>query len=635
VLDRLVGFELSPILWKKIKTGLSAGRVQSVAVRLIVEREREIEQFKSKSDYRVTAVFTTNTGKQLKAELNKRFKSLEEATQFLESCVDASFTVDQLELKPIKRSPAPPFTTSTLQQEAGRKLGFSVAQTMSVAQRLYESGKISYMRTDSVNLSDDALKSAEQEITTAYGKQFSFLRRFKTKAESAQEAHEAIRPTDFSKHSVDGERNEQRLYELIWKRAIASQMADAEIEKTIATLAVSTSKHAFIATGEIIRFEGFLKVYLESTDEEDEDNDNGSGILPPLKKGELITSEVVTAKEMFSKPGARYTEASLVKKLEELGIGRPSTYAPTISTIIKREYVIKESREGKQREITEVVLKSGKLHASVKKESYGAEKAKLFPTDVAMVVNDFLVKYFPTVIDFSFTAKAEKDFDEIASGKLEWRDMIRSFYTGFHKTVEDTVQIDRSQVGASRVLGAHPVSGKQVSVRLGKFGPIAQIGQTDDPEKPTFASLRKGQLMENITLEEALELFRLPRELGMFQDEPMVVSLGKFGPYVKYKGKFFSLSKEDDPYTITAERCIELIQVKEATDANKIIKAFDGAEHVKVLNGRFGPYIAVGSKNVKIPKGTAPDALTLEECLTLAEATPEKKGRFVRRKKNG
>lgn len=635
VLDRLVGFELSPILWKKIKTGLSAGRVQSVAVRLVVEREREIERFKSKSDFRVTALFATSIGKPLKAELNTRFKSIDEATQFLESCLEATYSVEQLELKPLKRSPAPPFTTSTLQQEAGRKLGFSVAQTMSVAQRLYESGKISYMRTDSVNLSDDALRSAQHEINSAFGKQFAFTRRFKTKADTAQEAHEAIRPTDFSKHSVDGERNEQRLYDLIWKRAIASQMADAKIEKTIATLSVSTSKHSFIATGEIIRFEGFLKVYLESTDEEEEDQEKEGSILPPLTKGEQLNSETITAKEMFSKPAARYTEASLVKKLEELGIGRPSTYAPTISTIIKRDYIIKESREGKQRDIREVILKSGKLQTSTKKESYGAEKAKLFPTDIAMVVNDFLVKYFPTVIDFSFTAKAEKDFDEIASGRLEWRDMIRTFYTDFHKTVENTVQIDRSQVGSSRMLGIHPANGKQVSVRLGKFGPIAQIGQTDDLEKPLFASLKKGQLMENITLEEALDLFRLPRETGYYQDEPMIVGVGKFGPYVKNKGKFYSLSKEDDPYTITSERCIQLIQDKEASDANKLIKAFEGADHVKVLNGRFGPYIAVGSKNVKIPKGTEPGQLTLEECLSLAEATPEKKGRFIPKKKKG
>ncbi len=631
VLDRLVGFELSPILWKKIKTGLSAGRVQSVAVRLIVEREREIEAFKSKSDYKISALFQAGSKKVFKAELNTRFKTSKEAQEFLERCIDAIYTVEKLELKPLTKSPAPPFTTSTLQQEAGRKLGFSVAQTMSIAQRLYESGHISYMRTDSLNLSDTAIEAAKTEIFNAYGKEFHQVRKYKTKSDSAQEAHEAIRPTNFAAHSVEGERNEQRLYELIWKRAIASQMADAKIEKTIAQIGISTTSEKFIATGEMIRFEGFLKVYLESDDEEDEEEDKA--ILPALKEKESLQNEYILAKEMYSKPLARYSEASLVKKLEEQGIGRPSTYAPTISTIIKRAYVIKESREGKTRNYQEIKLEKGKVIQSQKIENYGADKAKLFPTDIAMVVNDFLVKYFPSVIDFSFTAKVEKEFDEIANGKMPWKDMIRGFYTGFHNTVEKTQNIDRSEVGSSRVLGNDPATGRPLLVRLGKFGPIAQIGNSDDPEKPQFASLKKGQLMETITLEEAIDLFKLPRETGQLDNQPMIVGIGRFGPYVKYNNKFYSLPKEDDPYSITEERCIQLIQDKDEADANKIIKLFDGAEDVKVLNGRFGPYIAVGKKNVKIPKDKNPEQLTLEECLSLAAATPEKKGRFVRKKK--
>jgi DNA topoisomerase-1 len=631
VLDRLVGFELSPILWKKIKTGLSAGRVQSVAVRLVVEREREIEAFKTKSEFKVTAQFETLRGKAFKAELHNRFAQQVQAREFLEKCIGAGYSVRDLEVKPVKKSPAPPFTTSTLQQEASRKLSFSVAQTMNIAQKLYESGRITYMRTDSLNLSEQAIAQAKSTIESQFGATFSQSRKFKTKSESAQEAHEAIRPTDFNTQKISGDRNEQRLYELIWKRAIASQMSDAQLEKTIAHIQVSTVPQEFQASGEVIKFEGFLKVYLESSDEEEEEE--GESILPLMNKGEALGFKQMLATERFSKPAARYTEASLVKKLEEMGIGRPSTYAPTISTIIKREYVIKESRDGKERMLQELVLSAGKISQRSKKEVFGSEKAKLFPTDIAMVVNDFLVKHFATVVDFSFTANVEKEFDDIASGRKPWKEMIRGFYSKFHPTVEQTEGLDRASVGASRELGLDPVSGKPVIVRLGRFGPLVQIGQNEDTEKPRFASLKKGQLMENVSLEEALELFKLPREVGNLEGKPMTVGIGKFGPYVRHDGKFYSLSKEDDPYTVTEERSIALIRDKSESDAKKIIKLFDGAEEVKVLNGRFGPYIVVGKKNVKIPKGKEPEALTLEECLALAEASPEKKPRFAGKKK--
>lgn len=631
VLDRLVGFELSPILWKKIKTGLSAGRVQSVAVRLVVEREREIESFKTKSEFKVTAHFDTLRGKSFKAELPGRFANSGQAREFLEKCIGASYLVRELEVKPVKKSPAPPFTTSTLQQEASRKLSFSVAQTMNIAQKLYESGKITYMRTDSVNLSDQAIANAKATVEAQFGAEYSQTRKFKTKSESAQEAHEAIRPTDFGVQKISAERNEQRLYELIWKRAIASQMAEAVLEKTIAHITVNQVPQEFQASGEVIKFEGFLKVYLESSDDEEEDEQEG--MLPLLNKGEEVLFKQMLASERFSKPGARYTEASLVKKLEEMGIGRPSTYAPTISTIIKREYVIKESREGKERIIQELILEGNKVIQKTRKEIYGSEKAKLFPTDIAMVVNDFLVKHFASVVDYSFTANVEKEFDDIASGRKPWKDMIRSFYSKFHPTVEQTEGLDRASVGASKELGIDPVSGKPVIVRLGRFGPLVQIGQNEDTDKPRFASLKKGQLMENITLEEALELFKLPREAGSLDGKVMTIGIGKFGPYVRHDSKFYSLPKEDDPYTITEERCITLIREKSESDAKKIIKLFDGAEEVKVLNGRFGPYIVVGKKNVKIPKGKEPEALTLEECLALAEATPEKPARFAGKKK--
>ncbi|HEY8402927.1 MAG TPA: type I DNA topoisomerase [Cytophagaceae bacterium] len=634
VLDRLVGFEISPILWKKIKTGLSAGRVQSVAVRLVVEREREIEKFVPTSSFKVTALFDVGKGKTMAAELAERFPTEEAAMAFLEKCKGADFSIKNLEKKPAKKSPAAPFTTSTLQQEASRKLGFSVAQTMTLAQRLYESGKISYMRTDSVNLSDFAIEAAKAEITKAFGKEFVEVRRYKTKSESAQEAHEAIRPTDFSAHEVEGDRNEQRLYELIWKRAIASQMADAQIEKTVATIGISTVPQTLTATGEVIKFEGFLKVYIESTDD-DEADEEAKGMLPPLEIGQSLTLGHLKAIERFTRPAARYTEASLVKKLEEMGIGRPSTYAPTISTIQKRGYVIKENREGKERNYRELVLSKNTIQKLDKKEITGQEKAKLFPTDVAMIVNDFLVQHFPNITDYSFTATVEKEFDEIASGKIQWDKMLANFYGAFHKKVEKTESVDRASVGTSRELGVDPVTGEKVIARLGRFGPIVQIGEADEEtgKKPRFASLRKGQLIETLTLEEAMDLFKLPRETGMFEDKPMTVAIGRFGPYIKHDNKFYSLGKEDDPLEVSEARCIEIIQAKRKADAEKLIKEFPENEEVKILNGRWGPYIQVGKKNVKIPKDREPQSLTLEECLALAENAPEKKSRFAKAKK--
>lgn len=632
VLDRLVGYELSPILWKKIKTGLSAGRVQSVAVRLVVEREREIGEFKAKSSFKVNALFDLDKGKTLTAELSERFDTEEEANQFLESCRGASFKISDLQTRPAKRTPAPPFTTSTLQQEAARKLGFSVIQTMTVAQKLYEAGKISYMRTDSVNLSDEARNGAVAQVQSAYGKEFVHTRQFKTKSSSAQEAHEAIRPTDFSVMDPGMDRNASRLYELIWKRAIASQMADAELEKTTATIGISTSSRTLIATGEVMKFEGFLKVYSESGDDDDEEEN--SKVLPPLTIGQSLSLNELVAKEIFSRHAPRYTEASLVKKLEELGIGRPSTYAPTISTVQKRGYVVKESREGVERKFTLLTLKDNKVSRSEDTEITGAEKNKLFPTNIAMVVTDFLVEHFPDVTDFSFTSEIEQEFDEIASGKLDWKRMIGNFYKPFHKKVSVTEKVERSSVGRSRELGVDPKTGKNVYAKLGRYGAYVQIGENPDDnggEKPKFASLRPGQFIESITLEDAMELFKMPRELGEFEEKPVVVNIGRFGPYVLHDKKFVSVPKTDDPYEISLERAIELIEAKRIADANKLIKEFPENKEIQVLNGRFGPYIKAGKKNVKIPKGKDPASLTLEECVALADATPEKVGRFGRR----
>ncbi|MCI0751673.1 MAG: type I DNA topoisomerase, partial [Flammeovirgaceae bacterium] len=632
VLDRLVGYELSPILWKKIKTGLSAGRVQSVAVRLVVEREREINEFQAKSSFKVKALFLLEGKKQLEAELPKKFSSEDEALKFLESCKGATYTVTSLEKKPSKRTPSAPFTTSTLQQEASRKLGYSVTRTMTVAQILYEAGKISYMRTDSVNLSEDAIKAAVSEISKNYGKQYVNERRFQTKSSTAQEAHEAIRPTDFSVTDVGMDSSAQRLYDLIWKRAIASQMANAEIEKTIATIGISTNKESLEASGEVITFDGFLKVYIESSDEDD-DAEEHKNMLPPILVGQKLNLFEMRARQEFTRPPARYTEASLVKRLEELGIGRPSTYAPTISTIQKRNYVVKEAREGKDRHYRVLTLNNDSVHKETLTEITGAEKNKLFPTNTAMVVNDFLVEHFPDITDFSFTSEIEQEFDEIANGKLQWKKMIDDFYQPFHKKVSKTEKVERSSVGKNRELGIDPKTGKNVYVKLGKFGAYVQIGENPDDnggEKPKFASLRPGQFIENITLEDALSLLKMPREVGHFEDKPIVVNIGRFGPYVLHDKKFVSIPKDDDPYTITEARAVELINHKRVADANKLIKDFKENPDVQILNGRWGAYIKAGKKNVKIPKGKEAAELTLEECLALAEAAPEKKGRFGR-----
>jgi DNA topoisomerase I len=631
VLDRLVGYELSPILWKKIATGLSAGRVQSVAVRLVVEREREITEFKVKSSYKVNAIFDLGKGKQLVAELPERFDQEKDAQEFLESCKGAKFSIADLQTKPSKRSPAPPFTTSTLQQEAARKLGFSVIQTMMVAQKLYEAGKISYMRTDSLNLSDEARQGAQRQITSAFGQEFHQTRHFKTKSNSAQEAHEAIRPTDFSVMDPGMDRNGLRLYELIWKRAIASQMADAELEKTTATIAISTNPRTLIASGEVIKFEGFLKVYMESGDDEDEEEN--SKVLPPLNIGQVLTLDELNARQIFSRHAPRYTEASLVKKLEEMGIGRPSTYAPTITTIQKRGYVVKEIREGVERRYNVYTLKDNQVTKRVDSEITGAEKNKLFPTNTAMIVNDFLVEHFPDITDYSFTSDIEQEFDEIANGKLQWKKMIANFYKPFHKKVAITEKVERSTVGKSKELGVDPKTGKNVYAKLGKFGAYVQIGENPDDnggEKPKFASLRPGQFIENITLDHAMELFKMPRDMGAYEEKPVVVNIGRFGPYVLHDKKFVSIPKGEDPYTITPERAVELIEAKRLADANKLIKGFAEDADIQVLNGRFGPYIKAGKKNVKIPKGKEPSELTYEECVTLAAAAPEKRGRFGR-----
>lgn len=647
ILDRLVGYELSPVLWKKIRIGksnLSAGRVQSVAVRVVVDREREIDAFQTKSSYKITALFDLGNGKILNAELPKNFDTQAKAEEFVKKCVGAIFQIKNLETKPAKKTPAAPFTTSTLQQEASRKLSFSVSQTMTVAQKLYEAGKISYMRTDSTNLSEEAMGKAMDQITSEYGTEYHHRRVFKTKSESAQEAHEAIRPTDFSTLTGSKDRNEQRLYELIWKRAIASQMADAQLERTTATIGITPSRspkiteersfvsiqdldptptisEQLVAQGEVIKFEGFLKVYLESSDDEDEEQ---KGMLPPLNIDQVLNLDHLKATERFSRNPPRYTEASLVKKLEEMGIGRPSTYAPTISTIIRREYVIKEDRAGHEREFSEITLKNDEVKKKINTETFGTEKAKLFPTSAGMIVNDFLVNHFEDIVDFSFTANVEKDFDNIAEGKVQWQDMIDGFYKNFHQKVSDAEgeKIDKSLT--TRLLGEDPNSGKPISARIGRYGPYVQIGDAEDEEKPKFASLQKGQLMETITLEEALELFKLPREVGLYEDQALVVNIGKYGPYVKHDGKFYSLAPTDDPMAVTTERLVEIIVEKRKLDSNKIIREYDENPDAKVVNGKYGPYISFGKRNIKIPKGTEPSDLTYEDVLKLAEGTEEK-----------
>lgn len=639
VLDRLVGFELSPVLWKKVKPSLSAGRVQSVAVRLIVEREREVNRFQSVASYKISVIFSTGKARELfKAELPERFESESDANQFLQDCINAEFTISNLETRPTKRNPAPPFTTSTLQQEASRKLGYSVSRTMTVAQRLYESGRITYMRTDSVNLSEVALESAATEINQSYGNTYHQLRRFKTKAAGAQEAHEAIRPTYFDQHTIEGESAEKRLYELIWKRAIASQMSEARFEKTTARVDISSRTERFTATGEVMKFDGFLKVYMESTDEETDltsDEDAANPILPPLSEGQKLFSKEMKAVQRYSRPPARYTEASLVKKLEELGIGRPSTYAPTISTIQNRGYVVKEEREGKVRNFNVLTLKDGVIEKEEKTEITGAEKGKLFPTDIGAVVNDFLVQHFKGIVDYHFTASVEKEFDEIANGLKEWTEMLKTFYNPFHQEVQNTIETAEKARG-ERELGVDPESGKRISVRIGRFGPFVQIGENEEDEKPRYASLRTGQMIETITIEEALELFKLPKKVGIFEDKDMSVAIGRFGPYIKHASAFYSLPKGLDPHDVSEEMAIEIIIEKRKKDAEKVIKTFDEDETVRVLNGRWGPYIEYGKLNIKIPKDKDAKELSLQDIKVLAEAAekePKKKtGRFTKKK---
>ena len=625
VLDRLVGFELSPILWKKVRPSLSAGRVQSVAVRLIVEREREIQNFVSTSAFKVSAIFQVGKAN-VKAELDTRFATEKEANDFLAKCLQAAYTINSVETKPAKRTPAAPFTTSTLQQEAARKLGFSVAQTMMVAQRLYEAGKITYMRTDSVNLSETALSQAKEAITANYGGKYHQVRHYKTKSKGAQEAHEAIRPTYIANQTIAGERNEQRLYDLIWKRTIASQMADAELEKTTAKIGISTTSEVFVAQGEVLKFDGFLKVYLEGTD--DEENEENSSILPPMNVGDKLNYSDISAVQRFTHHPARYTEASLVKKLEELGIGRPSTYAPTISTVQKRGYVEKTDREGNPRNYTVLSLANNNVKKEVKTENTGAEKSKLFPTDIGMVVTDFLIQYFPEILDFNFTARVEEEFDEIAEGKLSWSKMLKEFYTPFHKTVEKTTD-NSERASGERQLGIDPASGKPVTVRIGRFGPLAQIGETIEgsEEKPRFASLRKDQRMEMITLEEALDLFKLPLSLGEYENKDVTVGVGRFGPYIKWEDAYISIPRAEDPLKVDMDRAIELIQEKQTADAP--IAHYEGKPVTKG-KGRFGPFIKYEGMFINVPRAYNFDNLSQGDIDELIEKKLAKEAnRFI------
>lgn len=626
VLDRLVGFELSPVLWRKVRPSLSAGRVQSVAVRIIVEREREINDFKSETYYKFTGLFLVN-GSLVKAELNKRFTDREEAMAFLRKCKDAQFKVGDLVTKPAKKSPSAPFTTSTLQQEASRKLGFSVSRTMSVAQKLYEEGHITYMRTDSVNLSDTAINGAKEAITQMFGPAFSNPKKFATKSKGAQEAHEAIRPTYLNKQSVGGDTAGQKLYDLIWKRTIASQMADAQLEKTTVTIDISTASEKFIAQGEVLKFEGFLKVYMESTDDDLSDEEN-EGMLPAMSIGQVLDLDSIQGIQRFTHHPARYTEASLVKKLEELGIGRPSTYAPTISTIQKRGYVVKEDREGTPRNYDLVTLKAGQIKEEIKTENTGAERSKLFPTDIGMLVTDFLVDNFGDVLDYGFTASVEKEFDDIAQGLIRWNEMISKFYKPFHKDVEKTLE-QAERVTGERELGVDPVSGRRVVVKVGRYGPMVMIGTAEEEEKPRFASLRSEQSISTITLEDALELFKLPRDLGMHEGKKVVANVGRFGPYVAWDGVFASLKKTDgdDPMTIELERAIELLKAKQISQAERTIKIFDEDPKIQILKGRWGAFIKAGRKNVRIPKDLDPAEISFEKVKELIGGDKEEKGK--------
>ena len=616
ILDRLVGFELSPVLWKKVKPSLSAGRVQSVAVRIIVEREREIIAFIPTSSFRAVALFDVD-GRELKGELSKRLADGSEAETFLNECNGSDFTISALEKSPGKKSPAAPFTTSTLQQEASRKLSFSVSQTMVVAQKLYESGRITYMRTDSVNLSDIAINQAKDTISRIYGPEFAEKRVYKSKAKGAQEAHEAIRPTDLSISEIDADRNEKRLYDLIWKRTVASQMADAKLEKTTVTIDISKSERQLIAKGEVITFEGFLKVYLEGTDDEEEES---KGMLPPLTQGDSLKLSNITATERFTHHPPRFTEASLVKKLEELGIGRPSTYAPTISTVQKRGYVVKESREGKPREYSQWLLKEGNVTNDTLTENTGAENNKLFPTDIGMVVNDYLVDHFDKILDYNFTANVEQEFDEIADGKKEWSKMIDAFYTPFHTTVEDALE-NTARATGERELGKDPNTDKPIFAKIGRYGPMIQMGLGEDEDKK-FASLQGEQSISTITLEEALDLFKLPRKLGEFEGEEIAAAIGRYGPYVRHNKLFVSLDPElgDDPLTVELDRAIELIKAKREEQKKSIIKEFEEDTDIRIIIGRYGPYIKAGKQNVRIPKDKEPESLTFEDVTELIEA---------------
>ena len=633
VLDRLVGYELSPLLWKKVKPALSAGRVQSVAVRLIVEREEEIKNFVQTSAYRITAQFTFQKDGQeynLFAELPHRFDTEEETRNFLEQCVNAGYKVDSIEKKPATRYPAPPFTTSTLQQEAARKLGFSVANTMRIAQQLYESGKITYMRTDSVNLSSLALGMAKKEIMENYGAEYVKTRQYHTKTKGAQEAHEAIRPTDLNQHTIKGTADERKLYELIWKRTIASQMADAQMERTNVNIGISTNDKQLVATGEVILFDGFLKVYMESFD--DDRAEDTAAILPPIEVGTSLDLEKMEAQQRYTRHPLRYTEASLVKKMEELGIGRPSTYAPTISTIQKREYVTKGDVKGEPQNYQIITLKNNKISDKMGKENYGAEKGKLLPTDIGILVNKFLTQYFESIIDYNFTANVEKEFDKIAEGECEWNTMIKEFYKNFHQQVVSTTE-NSGKFSGEKLLGVDPATGKNVYVKVGRFGPVAQIGDTESEEKPRFAGLKKDMSIENVTLEEVLKLFDFPRILGEFEGKEITVAVGRFGPYIRHDNKFYSLAKTDNPAMVEYDRAVEIINEKRQKDLNNIILTFDQDPDMRVLNGRFGPYITYKKNNYKIPKGTEPSSLTYEACLAIMEDPKNAPKKKVAKKK--
>lgn len=632
VLDRIVGFELSPVLWRKIRPSLSAGRVQSVAVRLIVERENEIKAFKSEPYFRVTSQFSTPEGRTVKAELQRRLPDLDSARSFLNDCSSSKFTVSDITVKPLKKQPAPPFTTSTLQQEASRKLGFTVSQTMMLAQRLYEAGHITYMRTDSLNLSNLAINAISKEIKTSLGDKYLKIRKYHTSSKGAQEAHEAIRPTYVEKHSIEGTTNEKRLYNLIWKRTVASQMADAEIEKTTATITVSNRSEAFSATGEVIQFDGFLKVYIESRD--DDSTGDSSDILPAMTQGEELKANSITATERYTQHPPRYTEASLVKKMEELGIGRPSTYAPTISTIQQREYVEKGDRQGTERQFITLTLSCGKINETTKTETVGSDKGKLIPTDTGIVVNDFLTKYFPNVLDYNFTANVEQRFDEIAEGNTGWHSEINGFYNVFHPEVTKASDMRLEHKVGERTLGTDPVSGRRVSVKIGRFGPVVQIGDSSDEEKPQFASLAKDQSVFDITLEQALKLFDLPRTLGEYEGKDVVVGVGRFGPYVRHDGKFVSIPKDIQPTSISLEEAEELINAKRQAEAQKVVKIFDEDPDMQILNGRYGVYIAYKKSNFKIPRTVEnPAELTLEQCMEIVNSQAGKTKRTTRKKK--